>query len=163
VYSSRHQDWVFEIEYDNGAGSGNIVWKLGYQGDFTLTNGNPSDWFSHQHDVEFELNGQQILSLFDNGNHRQQPASTSNSRGQVYQIDASSRKATLQLNANLGAMSPALGSAQRLSNGNYEFGLGILPQSQFVEVNPSGAVVSKIELPDQSTYRCFRMRDMYTP
>jgi hypothetical protein len=163
LYSARHQDWVLGIDYNNGAGSGNVEWKLGYQGDFTLTNGTPSDWFSHQHDVEFELNGRQILSVFDNGNARQKPASTSNSRGQVYKLDIAARTATLQLNADLGGYSRALGSAQRLSNGNYEFDLGILPSAQFVEVNPSGAVVSKIQVASQWSYRCFRMRDLYTP
>lgn len=163
LYSARHQDWVFAIDYNNGTGSGNILWKLGYQGDFTLTNGNPSDWFSHQHEVEFELGGDTMISLFDNGNHRQQPASTSNSRGQVYQLDIAARTAALQLNADLGAYSYALGSAQRLSNGNYQFDLGVLPSAQFVEVNPSGAVVSRIQVANQQSYRCFRMRDMYTP
>ncbi len=163
IYSARHQDWVFEIDYQNGAGTGDIVWKLGYQGDFTLTNGDASDWFSHQHEVEFELNGQQLLSLFDNGNTRQQPATTSNSRGQVYLLDTDARTATLELNADLGAFSAALGSAQRLTNGNYQFDLGLLNPAQFVEVNPAGAVVSKFQMTNQQSYRCFRMKDLYTP
>jgi hypothetical protein len=33
-------------------GTGNILWKLGYQGDFTLENGiDPVDWFYAQHDA----------------------------------------------------------------------------------------------------------------
>jgi arylsulfate sulfotransferase len=162
IYSARHQDRVFEIDYDNGAGAGDLVWTLGYQGDFALTNGDASDWFSHQHEVEFELNGQQLLSLFDNGNTRQQPATTSNSRGQVYLLDPVAKTATLQLNADLGSKSLALGSAQRLTNGNYQFDLGFLPSAQFVEVNPAGAVVSEFQMTSLTSYRCFRMKDLYT-
>lgn len=113
--------------------------------------------------MEFELNGQQLLSLFDNGNTRQQPATTSNSRGQVYLLDTDARTATLELNADLGAFSAAFGSAQRLTNGNYQFDLGLLNPAQFVEVNPAGAVVSKFQMTNQQSYRCFRMKDLYTP
>jgi arylsulfate sulfotransferase len=164
IYSSRHQDRVFELDYNNDAGAGDILWTLGFQGDFTLTNGNASDWFSHQHEVEFELNGEQLLSLFDNGNTRQQPASTSNSRGQAYLLDMVARTATLEVSADLGFSSQALGSAQRLTNGNYQFDLGLLSQtsSRFVEVNPAGAVVSEFEMLNQQSYRCFRLKDLYT-
>ena len=36
LFSLRHQSWVLKIDYQNGNGSGDILWKLGYQGDFTL-------------------------------------------------------------------------------------------------------------------------------
>jgi len=51
IVSMRHQDWVIKIDYNNGKGSGDILWKLGYQGDFTLLNGtSPVDWQYAQHD-----------------------------------------------------------------------------------------------------------------
>ena len=51
LLSMRHQSWILKIDYNNGTGSGNILWRLGYQGDFALTqNGavvtDPSVWFS---------------------------------------------------------------------------------------------------------------------
>ena len=36
IISIRHQFWLIKIDYNNGQGSGDIVWKLGWQGDFTL-------------------------------------------------------------------------------------------------------------------------------
>ncbi len=42
LLSMRHQSWILKIDYNNGAGSGNVLWRLGYQGDFALTqNGRP--------------------------------------------------------------------------------------------------------------------------
>ena len=161
IYSARHQDWVFAIDYNNATGTGNVVWKLGFEGDFTLTNGNPSDWFSHQHDVEFDTNGEQLLSLLDNGNTRQQPATTSDSRGQAWVLDTTALTATLQLNADLGTYSFALGTAQRLTNGNYQFDLGVLPHALFAEVDPAGNIVTEFQI-NQQSYRCFRMKDLYT-
>ena len=50
LVSSRHQSWIMKIDYNDGAGSGNVIWRLGYQGDFTLMNGTePQDWFYGQH------------------------------------------------------------------------------------------------------------------
>jgi len=45
LFSTRSQSWIVKIDYRNGAGSGAVLWKLGYQGDFTLTNGGSADWF----------------------------------------------------------------------------------------------------------------------
>ena len=43
-----------KVDYNNGAGSGSVLWRLGYQGDFTLTNGTePQDWFFGQHQPAF--------------------------------------------------------------------------------------------------------------
>jgi len=51
LISMRHQSWVLKLDYENGTGSGNVLWRFGYQGDFALTqNGvtvaDPSAWFS---------------------------------------------------------------------------------------------------------------------
>ncbi len=79
IISIRHQNWLLKIDYDNGAGSGNIVWHLGYQGDFTLLNAdgsadnNAQDWFYAQHGPSFtttNTNGKFSLVLFDNGDDR---------------------------------------------------------------------------------------------
>ena len=39
IVSIRHQHWLVKIDYNNGTGTGNILWHLGYQGDFTLVAG----------------------------------------------------------------------------------------------------------------------------
>ena len=38
IISIRHQNWLVKVDYTNGAGTGDILWHLGYQGDFTLLN-----------------------------------------------------------------------------------------------------------------------------
>jgi len=78
MISMRNQDWVLKIDYNDGAGTGNILWKLGYQGDFTLIqNGvpttDPSLWFYGQHDINVvsqKSAGVFSVTLFDDGNNR---------------------------------------------------------------------------------------------
>jgi len=74
VLSMRHQSWLVKIDYANGHGTGNIVWRLGYQGDFTLLNSrSPADWFFAQHFASFigsATTRDFQLALFDNGNSR---------------------------------------------------------------------------------------------
>ena len=70
----RHQSWVLKINYNDGQGAGEVLWKLGYQGDFSLQNGtDPQDWFYAQHDANVispNSSGIFQLLLFDNGNLR---------------------------------------------------------------------------------------------
>ncbi len=78
MISMRTQDWVLKLDYNDGAGTGNILWHLGYQGDFTLMqNGaptnDPSLWFYGQHDINVvspKSAGVFTVTLFDDGNNR---------------------------------------------------------------------------------------------
>lgn len=165
LMSLRHQDWVIKIDYRNGAGTGQILWRLGKDGDFQARSDDPNPWFSHQHDAQVvDTPDGPVLIVFDNGNIRQASDPNAHSRGQVWRLDEVNRIATPVLNADLGAYSFALGSAQRLPNGNYHFELGILPDrsSQSVEVDPSGRLVYNMAVSDP-LYRTFRMTDLYTP
>ncbi len=161
----RHQDWVVKIDYRDGLGTGQVLWRLGPDGDFALTNSNdPYPWFSHPHDAHFE--GNQLL-VFDNGNTRCDGRPfRCNSRGQVYELDEQNLMARLIVNADLGVYSPAFGSAQGLSNGNYHFQSGsTIPSlsAKSIEVTPDGEQVLMLETPLVLEYRAFRMRDLYTP
>jgi hypothetical protein len=166
LLSMRSQDWVIKIDFQDGAGSGDVIWRFGKGGDFQLASSNDSDWFSHQHDPHFDG---QSLWLFDNGNGRNlDPANLQSSRGQVYVIDESALTARLRLSADLGTYSSFLGSAARLPNGNYHFLSGavyldnqILNQS--VEVSPSGGVdpIRYILQVRSQAYRSFRLADLY--
>ena len=49
LLSVRHQSWVLKIDYANGSGAGDILWRLGPQGDFTLSGNDPAQWFYNQH------------------------------------------------------------------------------------------------------------------
>jgi arylsulfate sulfotransferase len=165
LMSMRHQDWLIKIDYSDGSGTGAVLWRLGKDGDFTTDSNDSYPWFSHQHDAEFELGGGQTISLFDNGNLRRAvPGVNQNSRGQVWNIDETNHTASLQLNADLGDYSFALGSAQRLADGSYHFLAGWLPNehSQSIEAQPDGSISFRFD--NQVTaYRSFRMRDLYTP
>ena len=168
LYSARHQDWLVKIDYRKGQGDGTILWRLGHDGDFTFDSPDPFPWFSHQHDPQFEPGSDSVLTVFDNGNTRAVSDATANSRGQVLELDEANRVARFVLNADLGFLSPALGSAQRLQDGNYHFDAGYVADPSgptgrvgySMEVDPSGAIVGSLKL-KALVYRSFRLTDLY--
>jgi len=165
IYSARHQDTGYKIAFQNGAGDGHVIWRLGKDGDFTMLSSDPLynyPWFSHQHDIEFD--DPTTISLFDDGNTRVQTVGFGNSRGQVLHIDVISRTVSLLLNVDLGGYSAFLGSAQRLLNGNHVFGNGAIQpdlNAQVSEWTSSGVEVSNIGSTG-TAYRAFRYRDLYS-
>jgi len=165
VFSMRHMDWVIKIDYQDGSGSGAVLWTLGNEGDFTPVSNSPEPWFSHQHDANYV--GDNLLTLFDNGNavpSCQADSAACRSRGQVWELDEINMIATEVLNTDLGSYSFALGSAQNLANGNYHFNSGIQDFSFATadEVNPDGDIVLQVRA-ELRVYRSFRVRDLYTP
>ncbi len=73
LFSLRHQSWVLKIDYRDGLGSGDVLWKLGYQGDFDLGSGAPANWFYAQHYANIvspNTTGDVRVAVFDNGNGR---------------------------------------------------------------------------------------------
>src|SRR4029077_5135144 len=165
VLSIRHQDWVIKIDYRNGAGDGHVVWRLGQGGDFTVNSTDPNPWFSHQHNAHYV--DDHTLILFDNGNTRRATDPTANSRGQVWTLDETNMIATPELDVDLGNSSFRLGSAQRLSNGNYLFmsgsqGPGPAPTQfgQTIEVLPAGTPSYVLEF-GSAEYRSYRVRTLY--
>ncbi len=164
IVSFRNQSLVVKIVYENGGGNGHIIWRFGYGGDFSLPPGAPvSDWQSGQHDVEIQANG--LLTLFDNNNPsaaNHQPGG--DAHGQVWSLDTTHMVATPVMNVDLGVVSPAVGSAVLLSNGNYQWQAGFIGgnTAQTFEYTPSGTLVYR-EQSDGLTYRAFRLRDLYTP
>ncbi|MCC6363455.1 MAG: aryl-sulfate sulfotransferase [Bryobacterales bacterium] len=169
LYSARHQDWVIKIDYANGSGTGDVLWRLGKDGDFQFDSDDPYPWFSHQHDANFEFDDPTKLTVFDDGNVRYASDEHAHSRGQVIQLDEQNRTAKLVLNADLGAYADALGSAHRLTNGNYHFDVGWIrgvngepDRSRSLEVDALGNVVYEIEAATPE-YRSFRMPSLYEP
>src|SRR5262249_9734425 len=144
-------------------GDGAALWRLGQDGYFTVNSTHPSPWFSHQHNVHYIDDS--TLILFDNGNTRRASDPTAHSRGQVWRLDEQTMTATPVLNADLGNYSPALGAAQRLSNGNFSFTSGIQgqPPNQFgqtIEVLPDGTKAYVLEV-NEPEYRSYRIRTLY--
>jgi hypothetical protein len=168
IFSMRHQDWVFKINYANGSGNGQVVWRLGKDGNFDLPSSDPYPWFSHQHDARY-IGANQIV-LCDNGNTRCVGIpSGCNSRGQALQlvepVGTNKGSASLVLNADLGHLAFALGSAEKLANGNFHFNSGILqpgPFTQAVEVLPNGTK-TYVQQTQAGVYRSFRKPNLYVP
>jgi len=164
ILSLRHQDWVIKLDYQNGAGNGDILWRLGREGDFTLTNGSEDDWHSHQHDPNWVADSNQIV-MFDNGNLRCVPNPDGCvSRGQVYELDEVNMTATLLLNVDLGHYDTAFGTAEPLSNGNFHFFGGVhgLLVGAVDEIGPDGSLNYSLEF-QYGGYRDFRLSSLYAP
>jgi len=177
LVSMRHQGWILKIDYANGSGAGDILWKLGYQGDFTLAGGDDSDWFFAQHYPNIEnINGSVMtMSIMDNGDFRVAPGGTGQcsnncySRATVFQVDEATRLATLLWQDSPGLFSAWGGSIGTLSNGNVEFDLCDIvtpagtPASQVMEVtntaNPQ--TVWQLNLAGINAYRAFRIPSLY--
>jgi len=170
LLSMRNQNWIVKIDYNNATGTGDILWRLGLDGDFTLvgTTGEPYPWFSGQHNPAFIDNGETTLVVFDNGSNRVQEYG-GDSRGQVWTLDETSTPmtATLTLNNDLGAYSPALGSAQVMLNGDYSFYAGNIivgndTEIQSTEFTPTGTIDYQYQaLGTVKAYRGWRLQSLY--
>ncbi|HTQ57184.1 MAG TPA: aryl-sulfate sulfotransferase [Bryobacteraceae bacterium] len=167
--SVRDQNWIAKIDYNNGTGTGDFLWRLGLNGDFTLIGGggDPYPWFSGQHNPGFINDSEDTLVVFDNAAIRHSKYG-GNSRGQVYTIDQVGMTATLALSADLGAYSPALGSAQVMTNGNYNFYAGDITagknsyEVQSTEVSPVGTFEYQFQaIGPAKAYRGWRLQDLY--
>ncbi|MBV8676355.1 MAG: aryl-sulfate sulfotransferase [Planctomycetaceae bacterium] len=161
LVSLRSQDWVIKIAYGNGTGDGHVVWRLGQGGDFTINSSDPSPWFSHQHDVRYVNDS--TLVLFDDGNTRRATDPNADSRGQELVLNEKTMQATLVVNADLGNYSSALGSAQRLPNGDFDFTSGDLGSGgQSIEVLPNGTKTYVLQMSGLE-YRSYFMSTLYGP
>ena len=172
ILSVRNQDWIVKIDYQDGTGTGDIVWTLGAEGDFAIEPDDPSLWFSYQHDTQYI--GENQIIVYDNGNSRCEPEGTiipgCTSRGQVLNLDESAMTVTLALNVDLENYSSALGAGQKLSNGNFHFTSGFQPQGmvwleRFAssdEFLPDGTKVYGVETRSWM-YRSYRIKSLYEP
>ncbi len=178
--SSRHQSWIIKIDYTNGTGAGDILWRLGYQGDFTLQGGtDPTDWFDSQHGPSFattNTTGKFRLVIMDNGNDRRfsplvhcgvgtaPPCLYSTT--QLLEVDESAMTATIISDYKPGEYSYWGGNAEQLANGDLEgdFNAGNSTQfSDIFEVTPDSAhqVVWHLSTSAQNAYRGFRLPSLY--
>ena len=138
IISIRHQNWLVKIDYANGAGAGDILWHLGYQGDFALQGvadpTDPSNWFYAQHGPSFvtsNTTGKFSLVLFDNGDDRVFASGvTCGSPGQppclfstvpLFDLDETAKTATVAFHPTTPAYSFFGGNAETLKNGNVEY------------------------------------------
>jgi arylsulfate sulfotransferase len=178
LLSMRAQSWILKIDYANGAGSGNILWKLGQDGDFSLLGADPTQWFYSQHypSVVSTSGSPMTLAIMDNGNYRTdstgvQCGTTSTappcySRATVFQVDESTNLAGVLWQDLPGFYSPWGGSIQALGNGNVEFDMtsvsGTLT-SQITELTQTDTpqTVWQLNITGANAYRGYRIPSLY--
>ena len=184
VVSIRHQNWLVKVNYANGTGDGSILWKLGYQGDFTLmTNGqadtNPADWFYAQHGPSFVGNsnaGIFSVALMDNGDDRVFATGVTCGVGTapaclystvpIMQVNESTMTASFSFHQIIPpSMYNAFGgNAEVLENGNVHYDLcDINFNSAVFEVPPNSQAQTVWELQSIATplYRSYRLPSLY--
>lgn len=182
--SIRHQNWLVKVNYANGSGDGSILWKLGYQGDFTLMNNgqvdtNPADWFYAQHGPSFVGKGSAgifNLALMDNGDDRVFAPGVTCGVGSapaclystvpIMQINESKMTATFTFHQIIPASlyNAFGGNAEVLENGNVHYDLcDINFNSAVFEVTQNSQASTVWELQSTATplYRSYRMPSLY--
>lgn len=183
LVSMRDQNWVVKVDYNNGAGTGNVLWRLGPNGDFALISPDPFplDWFTGQHAPSFttkNTSGIFGLTLMDNGDFRYYPPGVVCGVGSnppckystvpVLQINETAKTATIQF---LQKLSPSLynifgGNAEQLTNGDLEYDLCSLPgapNAQVFEVTDSSTpqTVWNMKTTGEYVYRAYRLPSLY--
>ena len=181
LLSMRHQHWIIKINYANGSGAGDVLWRLGNGGDFVLQGGtDPSDWFYAQHGPAFtstQTTGNFSMVLFDNGNSRKFPSADpctisptpacQYSTVPIFQIDEVNKTANIVFHNAPIAFSFFGGNAQPLANGNIEYDecatAASPPTTDIFEVvqEPNPRVVWHLDIDGKFAYRAFRMPSLY--
>ncbi len=155
-FSMRHLSSIIKIDRQTG----NTDWILGgKENQFTFINEhsqNYPDYFSFQHDIHILPDGD--ITLFDNGNQH----NPQYSRAVEYKLDEQSKTATLvwEYRHNPDIFNFAMGSVQRLDNGNTMIGWGAassMGAPAFTEVHADNSVALEMYLsPGQTSYRVFK-------
>jgi arylsulfate sulfotransferase len=176
----RHQSWVIKINYSNGTGAGDILWHLGYEGDFALTeNGvpttDPSLWFSFQHfpSIVSQNGSETTLAVWDNGDARVIDtngdicAPNCYSRAVLFQYDQSSMVANIVWQNLPGLFSLWGGSINQLENTNVEYdvnapvGTPFASEVQEVTQTTTPQIVWKMDISPVNAYRAYRVPSLY--
>ena len=187
LVSSRCQHWVMKIDYQDGQGAGDILWRLGPQGEFTLMKGGVpdediDDWFYGQHDPNFvspNSTGVFNLMVVDNGIDRgifdvpSAPCSTPGNpacytRVPILQVDEVGKTATILWDDNLSPVySSGAGSARLLNDNRVDISVSVptddLTGSRYLEVthDPSPQIVLRMEISGQNLYRAVHYPSLY--
>ncbi len=174
LLSMRHQSWILKIDYANGNGSGDILWRLGPEGNFTLVGGDPNQWFYAQHfPLLLKTQGSKFsLALYDNGDSRPDSSGqlcievgTCYSRAIILDVDESARTANLSWQYAPGFFSFWGGSVSELPNGDMELDSSSVDNgfSRVIQVtggsNPQ--VVWQMDTSNAAFYRAQRIPGLY--
>jgi len=154
LVSNRHLDQINKIDRNTG----DFIWRMGgVKNEFTFTN--DPEKFTYQHDVRRIEDGN--ITLFDNGNWHAVPHSTA----KEYELDEVNKTATLvwsysHPDGNGGKFFYwAMGSVQRLSNGNTFINWGwrySTNEPSMTEVTADGTIVWELHLTDAKAMVAYR-------
>ncbi len=181
LLSIRHQNWVIKINFQDGQGSGAVMWRLGEGGDFKLLGGaDPTDWFYAQHGLSFfspHTTGVYRLGMMDNGNDRMFPGRQVSCKPLApTSADCYSTVPVLELNE--GNMTATLakhytpppsfftffgGNAELLANGDIHTNFGSTVNGGFAqELNPDATqVVWQGATPSGDQFHTYRWPSLY--
>jgi len=176
LLSMRDQSWILKINYADGTGAGDILWRLGDGGDFSLAGGDPSQWFYGQHFPYVDgINGSQLtLAIFDDGDQRLSISGVPCgvvpcfSRAVILQVDEATKNASVQWQYLPGYYTFWGGSIGVLDNGDVEFD-GSQPfgptvtGSRVMEVTQTDSpqVVWQMDISGGNAYRAYRVPSLY--
>lgn len=157
ILSARRFDELIKIDYETGE----IIWRMGgihsRNNQFEFID-DPLNGFTGQHHVQVLSNGN--ILLFDNGKASEDhPA-----RAVEYRIDEDNLVARLVWSFTDvdGRSSNAMGSVQRLDNGNTLIGWGVATPdgANVTEVTSDGDIVFELTLPlELISYRAYRFEE----
>ena len=181
LLSMRHQNWVIKINFLDGKGSGDVMWRLGESGDFKLAGAvDPTDWFYAQHGMGYftpNTTGVFRIGMMDNGNDRIFPTGQvlcqpyAPSKAQCY-----STMPLLELNENnmtatmISHYQPPPtffsffgGNAEQLANNDVETDFcGPVKGAIVVELKPqSSQVVWQATTPGADQFHVYRLPSLY--
>lgn len=173
LLSMRHQSWIIKIDYENGKGSGDVLWRLGADGNFSLAGGNLADWFYSQHFPVLRPSSGSSMSLavYDNGDARPDSSgqmcyltNTCYSRVAIFDVDESMKTASVSWEYQPGWYSFWGGSVAFLENGDVEFDSSAPDgPSRIVEVTGGSAPqeVWRTDFNVGGIYRAYRVPSLY--
>jgi len=150
LISCRYPSTVYKLDRV----SGEVLWRLGGKNsDFAM---GPGTTFGFQHDARGHAGG--LLSLFDDGAYSPQTAIEPVSRALLLSLDTSSMTCTLELELPNpdGALSTAMGNAQRLADDGFVVGWGTTPSLSEFATDGTLRFEAKLTVPSQISYRAFR-------
>ena len=164
----RQQNWVVKVDYQDGKGTGAVLWRLGQGGNFTLKNGvDPTDWQYAQHYPSFfsaNTTGVFWLGVMDNGDdrifasrhHLRRTTATPPclyTTIPVFRIDENAMTATLIFHQIVPAAQYNWfgGSVDLLANANIEYDLcgqsnGVVGAGSYIyEVTPQSYAANRLD------------------
>ncbi len=158
LFSMRHTSSVIKVDRQTG----NVDWILGgKRNQFNFYNEHQSNYpnyFSFQHDVKEIPDSNGYITIFDNGNQHPTPYS----RAVEYKLDEQNLTATLvwEYTHTPVIYSTAMGSVQRLSNGNTLIGWGyasLLGLPAVTEIHSDLSTALEFHIPGgQISYRAYK-------